>query len=260
MKSRTQNINYTIGELASLAGVSVRTLRYYDQIDLLKPSWRDDSDYRRYSFKDLLHLQQILFFREMDLSLNKIKVIINDPEINLLELLHQHHENLENEIKRLQKLQMTIGKTIQKLQEEDKMPLTDADLYAGFSKEKIDRYHQEVRETYDPEIVQHVDNKVRNMSKDQWQLVQQECGIIAQGLAELIDHDPKESEVQVWIKRQHAWIENFFSAPAEVFRGLGKLYATHDEFHAFYDQFKPGLADFMHQAMDHYADTVLKNS
>ncbi len=258
MNTRGQHKNYTVGELAQLAGVSVRTLRHYDQIGLLRPQSRDDNDYRQYGFDDLLRLQHILFFRELDVPLKTIKAILDDPQINTVALLNKHHRNLTLQIERLESLQATIEKTIHNLQEEDDMPLTDAELYEGFSKEKIEAYNREVRQTYDPEVLKQVDRKVRNMSKAQWQDIKDEGGAIAAGLAKLMDRDPADPDVQALIARQHAWIENFFPASGEVFRGLGELYATNEEFRAFYDRFAPGLADFMREAMKYYADEKLQ--
>ncbi len=137
------------------------------------------------------------------------------------------------------------------------MPLSDKELYEGFSNKKIEQYNREVREKYDPEDVKKVDHKVRSMSREQWSAVKEEGGAIAAELAKLINRTPSDPEVQALIARQHAWIENFYPASAEVFRGLGDLYTTHEEFHAFYDHFAPNLADFMQKAMQIYSDTVL---
>jgi len=139
------------------------------------------------------------------------------------------------------------------------MPLSDSELYKGFSKEKIERYNREVRESYDPEIVSRVNRKVRNLSKEQWRTLKQEGVEIAIGLATLMNREPADSDVQALIARQHTWIENFYPADAEVFRGLGAMYTTNPEFRAHYDQFAPSLADFLHKAMEHYAGTVLEN-
>jgi MerR family transcriptional regulator, thiopeptide resistance regulator len=223
---------------------------------LLNPSGRDPSnDYRRYDFADMLRLQQILFFRELDISLKKIKRILDDPSTDRLALLQQHHESLERRVQRLQSLQGTIEKTIQNLKEEGPMPLTDKELYEGFDKETIERYNREAREIYDPELVTAVDHKVRNLSKAQWWEIQDEGSAIAEGLAELIDHKPVDPAVQVFITRLHSWVENFYPAPASVFQGLGVLYSTHAEFRAYYDKYAPNLADFMKDAMNHFAAT-----
>ncbi len=260
MNTDEHSATYTIGGLARLAGVSVRTLRHYNHINLLNPNGRDENGYRQYSFSELLRLQQILFFRELGVPLKKIKHILDDPKADLVVLLKSHNKQLGLEIERLRALQATIEKTIHNLQKENDMPLTDAELYEGFSKEKIERYNREVHETYDPEVVQQVNRKVRNMSKAEWEDIKKEGGVIALGLAALIDRDPTDSEVQALIARQHAWIEHFFPAPADVFRGMGELYASHEEFRAFYDQFTPDLSDFMQKAMNHYADTVLSQT
>ena len=88
--------------------------------------------------------------------------------------------------------------------------------------------------------------------------LQQEGVAIAKGLSKLMDREPADPDVQTLIARQHAWIENFYPVDADVFRGLGDLYTTNSEFRAHYDQYTPGLADFMCNAMTHYAETVLE--
>ena len=137
------------------------------------------------------------------------------------------------------------------------MPLSDAELYEGFSKEQIDRYNRELRQTYDPQFVDQVDDRIRQMDKTQWEVIKQEGRLIAQDLAQLMDRNPHDSAVQALIQRQHAWIENFYPASAEIFISLGEMYATHPEFRAFYDQFAEDLADFMQDAMKIYADQNL---
>jgi len=137
------------------------------------------------------------------------------------------------------------------------MPLTDSELYKGLSQEIIDRYNQEVRESYDPAVVEQADRRVRRMSKEQWQTVLDEGSTIASQMAGLMDRNPSDPAVQTLMARQHSWIENFFPVNPENFIGLGDLYATNDEFRAYYDQYAPDLADFLQQAMKHYAETTL---
>jgi DNA-binding transcriptional MerR regulator len=72
--------NYSVKRLSDLAGVSVRTLHLYDEIGLLKPSIRTDAGYRIYGEKELLRLQQILFYKELDFSLQEIAAILDHPE------------------------------------------------------------------------------------------------------------------------------------------------------------------------------------
>jgi DNA-binding transcriptional MerR regulator len=259
MNTRENERTYTIGELATLAGVSVRTLHHYDQIGLLHPGARDpENDYRLYDRDDLLVLQQILFFRELDFPLKQIKKILADPTTDRLSLLRQHHHNLGLRIGQLQTLQSTLEKTIQNIQEENSMPLTDKELYEGFDQETVERYQKEVNETYDPEIVALANRNARKLTKAEWAAVKAEGQAISEGFAGLMDRDPADPEVQAFAARQHAWVEHFYPVSAETFRGRGELYTSHPEFRANYEKVAPGLAEFMQKAMAVYADTVLE--
>ncbi|MBN1313549.1 MAG: MerR family transcriptional regulator, partial [Anaerolineae bacterium] len=106
---------YTVKQLADLAGVSVRALHYYDEIGLLKPSSVGENNYRYYDDVSLFRLQQILFFREMDLGLLQIKEIIEDPDFDLVAALQSHRYALQERIDRLQTLINTIDATIMHL-------------------------------------------------------------------------------------------------------------------------------------------------
>jgi DNA-binding transcriptional MerR regulator len=247
---------YTVSQLAEMAGVSVRTLHHYDHIDLLKPSSRTAAGYRLYGERDLLRLQQILFFKELDFPLSEIRNVLDDPDFDQIEALENHRRLLQGRAERLTHLLRTIDKTIQRLTEDD-MTMTDEELYEGFTKEQIERYKREAREMYDPELVAESERRVRSMSKAQWNAVKEEGDQVTRAIAEVADRAPDASEVQTLIARHHAWIEQFYTASAELYRGLGQLYVEHEEFRAFYDKYRPGLADFMQAAMAYYADHTL---
>lgn len=247
---------YTVRQLARMAGVSVRTLHHYDQIELLKPSSRTAAGYRLYGEAELLRLQQILFFKELDVPLDQIRRILDDPGFDQVGALEDHRRLLRQRAERLARLLKTIDRTIQRLTEED-VEMTDEELYEGFTKEDIERYKREAREMYDPALVAESERRVRRMSRAQWQAIRAEGDEVTRALAGLTDRDPGDPEVQQWVARWHAWIEHFYPASAEVFRGLGRLYAEHDEFRKTYDRYRPGLSDFLRQAMAYYADHSL---
>jgi hypothetical protein len=110
---------------------------------------------------------------------------------------------------------------------------------------------------YDPALVEESERRVRNMSRAQWEAIKQEGDEITRGMAGLMDREPDDPEVQALVARHHAWIEHFYPASADVFRGLGQGYASHPDFRATYDRYRPDLADFMAAAMACYADDVL---
>jgi len=115
---------YTVKKLASLAGVSVRTLHYYDELGLLKPRYRQENGYRHYDEDSIIRLQQIMFFRELGFSLDEIRKIISLPDFDVLEALKSQRNLLVKKSERLGVLISTVDKTIKRLKGEDKMQLT----------------------------------------------------------------------------------------------------------------------------------------
>ncbi len=248
---------YGVRELARLAGVSVRTLHHYDQIGLLTPSSRTAAGYRQYGADDLMRLQQILFFKELDVPLGEIRAILDDPEFDQIAALEQHRRLLQMRSERLAQLLKTVDKTIQKLTE-DTMTLTNEELYEGFSKEQIESYESEARERWgSTDAYKESRKRVGNMSKAQWNAVKDQGDEATWLMAGLMGRDPADPEVQAAIAKHHAWIENFYTASAEMYAGLGQMYVEDERFRASYDAYAPGLADFMRDAMAIYADTVL---
>ena len=247
---------YTVGQLARMAGVSVRTLHHYDQIGLLQPSARTEAGYRLYGEPELLRLQQILFFKEVEMPLEQVRQALDDPGFDQVTALRRHRHLLRQHMERLTRLLNTIDRTIDRLTEEN-MPLTDEELYEGFSKEEIERYKREAREMYDPAMVEESERRAKKMSKAEWKTVGAEGEAVTLGLAALANRDPADPEVLKLVARHHAWVEHFYPCSADMYRGLGQLYVEHPEFRAFYGKYRPGLADFMSAAMNHYADQVL---
>jgi DNA-binding transcriptional MerR regulator len=248
---------YTVHQVAHMAQVSVRTLHHYDQIGLLRPRKRTESNYRLYEEDDLLQLQQILFYRELEFPLEQIGRILADPSFDRVEALRNHRIRLEKEAERILTLLQTVDRTILRLTEKNIM-LTDDELYDGLGKEKGERYEREAMEMYDPKVVAETNRKIRQMSKEEWNAVKREGDEVSKLLASLMDQDPASAAVQAAIARHYAWIEIFFHASAAVYRGLGDGYAGNDDFRATYDKYRAGLADFMQKAMHIYADRNLQ--
>src|SRR5215510_9131728 len=103
---------YTVKQLSDLAGVSVRTLHYYDEIGLLRPTSVGENGYRYYDDDAMLRLQQILLYREMELELLQIKDILDSPDFDLVSALRSHRTVIQEKIKRLQNLVHTVDSTI----------------------------------------------------------------------------------------------------------------------------------------------------
>ena len=243
-------MRYTVKQLADLAGVTTRTLRYYDKIGLLHPAAYGDNGYRYYADDAVLRLQQILFYRELDFTLEQIKAILDRPGFDLLLALEGHKRALLERGERVKRLIDTIEKTIMHLQGEIKM--TQKDFYTGFDEEKQKRYEEQARQRYGDEAMA--------KTKD-WNAYTpaEKNAILAEGheihrsIVANMDKGHASPEVQYWIGRWHNHINtNFYECSLEIFAALGRGYNEDPEFNTFYEKLHPGMAAFMEKAMAHY--------
>src|SRR5437667_8460979 len=107
---------YTVSQVATLSGVSVRALHHYDDIGLLKPAFIGSNGYRYYGRDELLRLQQILFHRELGLTLDEIRRAVDTPGFDRAAALRNHREKLVTETARLRELLQTIDETLADLE------------------------------------------------------------------------------------------------------------------------------------------------
>jgi MerR family transcriptional regulator, thiopeptide resistance regulator len=249
---------YTVKELADLAGVSVRTLHYYDEIDLLKPSVVGENSYRYYDEAALLRLQQILFYREMDLGLLQIREILNDPSFDLVTALRTHRQTLQDKIARLQNLMNTVDATIMHLVGE--MDMGKKRLFEGFSEEKQKQYEKEIRDDkrYDQKLVDQSIKLWNSYTDEDKARIQEEGGQVYLDLVALIEkgHKPDSPEVQAILPRWHQHLRYFYEPNTDVLRGLGDHYNGHPDFIAFFQKIHPNLPEFLQQAINVYVDEL----
>jgi DNA-binding transcriptional MerR regulator len=122
---------YTVKQVAEMSGVSVRTLHFYDELGLLKPAYLGPNGYRFYEESQLLTLQQILFYRELEFELKQIKEILDRKDFERVASLEAHREVLRQKLSRTHQLLETIDKTLAHLKGARKMKTEE--LFAGFS-------------------------------------------------------------------------------------------------------------------------------
>ena len=252
-------------QLAKLAGVSVRTLHYYDRLGLLKPAVRTEARYRLYGEQEQLRLQQILFFKELDFALSEIQSLLEDPDFNLLAALEQHKQALQARQQRLATLLVTLDNTIAHVKGDNVM-LTNEELYAGFPKEQAETYRREASDKYGPEVVAEAENKVRQLGKEGFAALKAEQESISQTLLGMMHLAPASEEVQQQISRHFANIQAFWGPSvgaggklAEAYKGLAQLYLDDPRYTTHHGQSSPGYANFLSEAMIHFADTKLSS-
>lgn len=239
-----------VREVADLVGISVRTLHHYDDIGLLQPE-KTTSGYRQYADEDLEILQQILFFRELDFPLKKIKEIINRPSFDRAEALELHRKMLLEKRSRLDKMILTIDKTIQHTQGEINM--TNQEKFEGFDFSN-NPYEQEARERWGDQVVDESNAKIGNMSQGEKRALEDEFNTIYRNLAKIRHESPYSDVAQAEIKIWYDFLNRIGNYSLEAFKGLGQMYVDDERFTKNIDQFGEGLALFMRDAMAIFAD------
>ena len=241
---------YTVKQLARLAGVTSRTLHYYDQIGLLLPATYGDNGYRYYYESAVLTLQQIRFFRELGFSLEQIKSILGRPDFDLLGALQSHKRLLAEKVERLNILIDTVDKTIQHIKGEIEM--SDLEFYQGFDEEKQKEYSRRARDRCGDEAMARTKD-LNAYTPQQKNAILAEGHEITMGIVANMDRGYDSPEVQYWVGRWHNAINtHFYDCSLEIFEALGHGYVLDPEFNAFYENIHPGLAVFMEQAMTYY--------
>ncbi|MGN1401941.1 MAG: MerR family transcriptional regulator [Bacillus sp. (in: firmicutes)] len=252
---------YKISELARLASVSVRTLHHYDAIGLLKPSHYSASGYRLYSSEDAEKLQQILFFKELGFPLQDIQSIIMSPNYDKEQALLNQRSLLQQEQKRLEEIIRTIDETIQANKEERSME--GKDLFRGLSRKELEehqkKYRAEAIEKYGQELVEQTENKTSQYSDERWNANQQEMNEIYKRAAAAMDLGPDSPEAQQAVSDWRQFITiNYYDCTLDIFRGLADLYVHDERFLNNIDQTKPGLANFLSEAIKSYCAKATK--
>ncbi len=252
------SMTYTVSGLAKLAGISVRTLRYYDQIGLLKPSFIKENGYRHYEERELLRLQQILFFRELDFPLREIAELMKAPGFDMAAALSEQRNMLLMKKERLAKLIVTIEKTIRTMKGGDYMK--NDDLFASFDDAKMKEYMEEAKRRWGhTEAYRQSMERTKHWTKEDYEKEKKRGEDFTKILTGVMDEDIKSEKVQALIQKHYDSINRFYDCPLDVYRGIGQMYVDDKRFTAYYDRFRKGLAVFMRDAIAHYCDMHKKS-
>ncbi|WP_058302646.1 MerR family transcriptional regulator [Gorillibacterium timonense] len=246
-------MEYTIQKLGRMAGISTRTLRYYDEVGLLKPARINSSGYRMYGREEVDLLQQILFYRELGLSLEAIRELVHSPSFDGPSALREHRDNLLVKRQQLDWLIANVEKTLKAA--EGRIKMNDSDKFDGFKKEKLEenerKYGREVREKYGEEAVEKSNRQWMNMTEQQYtelQEIEQEMfNALEEGMA---SGDPASEPAQRAAELHRKWITAHWGHySSEAHAGVAQMYVADERFTAYYDKRKPGLAQFLRDAV-----------
>ena len=246
-------MEYTVSKLANISGVSGRTLRYYDQIDLLKPARINDSGYRIYSSNEVDTLQQILFYRELGIRLDDIKKVITDPGFNQMQALEEHHVKLKMKRKQLDKIIATLETTIQN--QKGGLMMQDEKKFSGF-KEKIiqdneEKYGKEIRVKYGDDTIDKSNEKLRGMSEADYNAMKKVEKEVFQLLKEAKETgDPTSNVARELVKKHKQWLMYSWTSYSKgAHAGLAEMYVADERFRDYYDKEVEGGAQFLRDAI-----------
>lgn len=250
-------MKYQVKQVADIAGVSIRTLHHYDDIQLLNPSALTEAGYRLYSDADLERLQQILFFREIGFRLDDIKEMLDHPNFDRRAALQSQKDMLMKKKQRMEEMIQTIDRTLRSIEGEEHM--NKRDLFAGLSMKDIEEHQQtyadEVRKLYGREIADESEERTSAYSAGDWRGIMAEFDSIYRRIAARMIHGPDDEEVQsaVGAFRDHI-CQYHYDCPLGIFRGLGEVYITDERFTNSINQYGEGLAAFLREAINIYCD------
>lgn len=257
--------SYTVKQVAELSGVSVRTLRFYDEIGLLKPAYHGDNGYRYYEKEQLLALQQVLFYRELGFELAEIQRIVADPKFDKVAALRSHRERLGKEAERTHALIRTIDKTLAHLEKE--APMKEDEIYKGFNAKKLDEYVQWTRNRFGDKAATSykqgvLDWKAKNpnWSDEESEKVKQAYDDLHRGFTDFLQNGlpPDSTEVQSLMARHFQVVLQFWTPSKKAYIDLGQVYCEHPDYRKLYDGYHPKLAEYLAAAMKIYAEQELE--
>lgn len=246
-------MEYTVQKLGLLAGVSTRTLRYYDEIEILKPARINSSGYRIYGQAEVDKLQQILFYKELGLHLDKIKEIVNSPSFNAAKALSEHREQLLDKRSQLDRLIANVEMTI--ASNEGRITMTDKEKFEGFKKKMVEdneqKYGKEIRKKYGDDTINKSNQKVLNMTQEQHDEVTRLAKELHSVLAEAYKTgDPSSELAQKAADLHKQWLTYYWSEYSkEAHADLAQMYVDDKRFMAYYDKEQPGTAKFLRDAI-----------
>ena len=241
---------FTVRQLSKLAGITPRTLRYYDQIGLLKPSQVGENGYRYYGEEALLRLQQILLYRQLDMPLEGIQKIMGRRDFDVLSALESHKDQLRKRIAQMERLVNTVDHTIMHLK--GKKEMSQKQLFEAFSDEQQAEYEKEAMKMYDPATVKASNERWRKYTPAEKQRILEEGNAIYTDIVKAIPKGPASPEAQAGIERWRRHMDYFWTPDLEQLLGLAHGYNDDPRFKATFDKIDPRLAPFMLAAVQVY--------
>ncbi len=241
----------TVGAVAALVGVSVRTLHHWDRIGLAPASGRTWSDYRVYDDDDVARLHRILVYRELGFPLAEIGDLLDDPEADALAHLTRQRELLVGRISHLQEMVSAVDRMKEAI--DMNAPLTPQDRAEIFGTDWKEEYQEEAENRWGdtPQWAQSQERTAR-MSREDWKQVKAEGDALNVDLAaaKRAGMDPGAPEAAELAERHRASIGRFYDCTHAMQVCLARMYVEDPRFAETYDAHEPGLTQWLVAAVE----------
>ncbi len=247
---------WTTAQVVRMTGLTSRTLRHYDRLNLVVPMAKTTGGMRVYGRPELLRLQEVLLLRELGLSLSTIRSVV-DGRTDRAQALREHQARLLIERDRLARLAETVQRTIEDL--EGGRPMSEEALFEGFDPERQKAYERELVEDWgvSQQALDRSRAAVKTLGKEGIAALEAERARIEAALLDLMAGGVAPDDRQVMDTLRGHWelTGRYWDADpsAEAYAGLGDMYVQHPDFKARYDAMAPGMAQWMSDAMTAYA-------
>ncbi|MCA1026165.1 MerR family transcriptional regulator [Cytobacillus kochii] len=231
---------YSIKQMAQMSGVSTRTLRYYDEIHLLKPTKTNEAGYRFYSTVEVDRLQQILFYRELNFKLSDIQRILSSESQSIQSILHTHYDALVEERNHIDSLIEAVEHTI--AYHKGEIEMSNEEKFAAFKKKRIEenenKFGEEIREKYGEEAVEEANQSWMGMSEESYKEMQEIESELIERLKQFNQQKNQQKEDAKQIVMLHKkWLQYTWSTySSEAHKSLADMYIADERFTQYYDE------------------------
>ncbi|MFW6198410.1 MAG: MerR family transcriptional regulator [Acidobacteriota bacterium] len=239
---------YRVGQVADLAGVTVRTLHHYDEIGLLVPSGRSRAGYRLYTRDDIERLQQIRFHRELGMPLEEIRRVLDARDFDARAALREHRRRLTERKREAERLIATIDRMLEAPEGDDTMSAQE--LFDGFRHEE---HAAEAEERWgDTPSWEEARRRTASYGPEDWTIIKTEAEEIVRELAACReDGEAPDSEAAMELAEQHRrhidrW---YYPCSPEMHAGLAEMYVNDPRFAGYFDRHGEGLSGYVSAAI-----------
>ena len=232
-----------------MAGITKRTLHYYDEIGLLKPHRISNNRYRAYDDNDVLKLQQIMLYKHLGFELTEIKEIIGNNNFNIISSLEKQEKKIRQEVAKNQTILDTIKQT--KLFITGKRMSNQA-LFTGLNDQQLKKMQKEAEEQYDTQTVQESYAKWNSYSSKKQQDIINEGNEIYSQFVTAIEHGPDSLDAQACVAKWRNHMNYFWTPSLSQLNAIAKGYVDDPRFRKKFDNIDNRLAEFVSKAVEIY--------